>query len=85
MLDAKKCMEIYDFCQRQYKKLEKKEGHYSPKHDKTVMELASKEFKMSETTVNRAFDLAAQTLQKSDMSMEHKERKIRNKLNMGMI
>jgi hypothetical protein len=85
LLDAKKCMEIYEFCQNQYKKLEKKEGVYSPKHDKIVMEMASKEFRMSEATVNKAFDLAAQTFRKSDMPMERKERTIRNKLNMGMI
>ena len=65
MLDSKKCLEIYDFCQKQYKKLEKKDGHYSLKHDKTVMELAAKEFKMSEETVGKAFDLAARVLLKT--------------------
>ncbi len=71
-------MEIYEFCQQQYKKLEKKNGHYSPKHDKVVMELAAKEFQMSETIINKAFDLAAQTLSKNSKSTS--ERIIRNKL-----
>ena len=66
MLDARKCLEIYDFCQKHYKKLENKEGHYSLKHDKTVMELAAKEFRMSEETVSKAFDLAARVLLKTD-------------------
>ena len=65
MLDAKKCMDIYDFCQKQYKKLEKKDGHYILKHDRIVMELAAKEFHMSEETVSKAFDLAAHVLLKS--------------------
>lgn len=65
MLDAKKCMEIYDFCQKQYKKLEKKDGRYSPKHDRAVMELAAREFHMSEETVGKAFDLAAHVLLKT--------------------
>ncbi|MCX8130754.1 MAG: hypothetical protein N3I35_11720 [Clostridia bacterium] len=85
LLDAKKCMEIYEFCQKQYKKLEKKDGHYSPKHDKAVMEMAGREFKMSETVINKAFDLAAQTLKKGNVPIESKERIIRNKLNTGMI
>lgn len=78
MLDSRKCLEIYEFCQQQYKKLEKKNGHYSPKHDKVVMELAAKEFQMSETIINKAFDLAAQTLSKNSKSTS--ERIIRNKL-----
>lgn len=65
MLDSKKCLEIYEFCQKQYKKLEKKDGHYSLKHDKAVMELAAKEFKLSEETASKAFDLAAHVLLKS--------------------
>lgn len=84
MLDSKKCLEIYDFCQKQYGKLEKKNGHYSPKHDKLVMEMAAKEFQMSETIINKAFDLAAQTLNKNgNKSMS--EKIIRNKLINGMI
>jgi hypothetical protein len=85
LLDAKKCMDIYEFCQRQYKKLEKKDGRYNPKHDKTVMELAAKEFKMSEIVINKAFDLAAQTLRKNNVTVERRERTLRNKLNMGML
>lgn len=78
MLDGKKCLEIYDFCQNHYKKLEKRDGHYNPKHDKTVMELAAKEFQMSDTNINKAFDLAAQTLKKNSKS--NSEKIIRNKL-----
>ncbi len=78
MLDSRKCLEIYEFCQQQYKKLEKKNGYYSPKHDKVVMELAAKEFQMSETIINKAFDLAAQTLSKNSKATS--ERIIRNKL-----
>ncbi len=78
MLDSRKCLEIYDFCQQQYKKLEKKYGHYSPKHDKLVMELAAKEFQMSDSVINNAFDLAAQTLSKN--SKAKSEKIIRNKL-----
>ncbi|WP_024833615.1 hypothetical protein [Ruminiclostridium josui] len=81
MLDARKCLEIYEFCQSQYKKLEKKTGHYSPKHDKVVMELAAKEFQMSEATINNAFDLAAQTLSKNNRIKS--EKIIRNKLIHG--
>lgn len=77
MLNSSKCIEIYEFCQKQYKKLEKRDGHYSPKHDKTVMELAAKEFQMSQTVINRAFDLAAQTLNSNTAGFE---KKIRNKL-----
>ena len=51
MLDSKKCLEIYEYCQKQYERLEKKEGRYSPKHDKAVMDLAAREFKMSEETL----------------------------------
>lgn len=65
MLDSKKCLEIYDFCQKQYKKLEKKDGHYTLKHDKAVMELAAKEFRLSEETVSKGFDLAAHILLKT--------------------
>ncbi len=65
MLDSKKCLEIYDYCQKQYKKLEKKDGHYNPKHDKTVMEQASREFRVSEETAGKAFDLAAHVLLKA--------------------
>lgn len=65
MLDAKKCMEIYDFCQKHYKKLEKRDGRYSVKHDRIVMELAAREFRMSEETVGKAFDLAAHVLLKT--------------------
>jgi hypothetical protein len=82
-LEARKCLEIYDFCQQQYKKLEKKNGHYSPKHDKIVMELAAKEFQMSDTIINKAFDLAAQTLSKNNKVKS--ERIIRNKLIQRMI
>lgn len=83
LLDAKKCLEIYEFCQKHYKKLEQKDGHYSPKHDKTVMELAAKEFKMSEIVINKAFDLAAQTLVKQDVTKG--ERIVRKKVIDGMI
>ncbi len=83
MLDSRKCLEIYDFCQEQYKKLEKKNGHYSPKHDKIVMELAAKEFQMSDTIINKAFDLAAQALKKNDKA--NSEKIIRNKLSHGII
>ena len=82
MLDAKKCFEIYEYCQRQYDKLEKKEGRYSPKHDKTVLDMASKEFKMSENDINRAFDLVSQTNADKNMTHEKKERFIRKKLSM---
>lgn len=85
MLDAKRCLEIYEFCQKHYKKLEKKDGHYSPKHDKLVMELAAKAFKVSEETINKAFDLASQTLQKKNVTMECTEKIIRNKLIVSMI
>jgi hypothetical protein len=83
MIDSKKCLEIYEFCQQQYKRLEKKNGHYIPKHDKVVMELAAKEFHMSDTIINNAFDLAAQTLNKN--SKIKSERIIRNKLIQRMI
>ncbi len=83
MLDSKKCLEIYEFCQQQYVKLEKKNGHYSPKHDKIVMELAAKEFQMSDIIINKAFDLAAQTLSKNGRAKS--ERIIRNKLIEKMI
>lgn len=83
MLDSKKCLEIYEFCQQQYTKLEKKNGHYSPKHDKIVMEMAAKEFQMSDIIINKAFDLAAQTLRKNTISKS--EKIIRNKLIQGMI
>ncbi len=83
MLDSKKCLEIYEFCQQQYKKLEKKNGHYIPKHDKIVMELAAKEFQMSDGIINKAFDLAAQTLSKNNKITS--ERIIRNKLIQKMI
>ncbi|MDF2985106.1 MAG: hypothetical protein K0R50_616 [Eubacterium sp.] len=83
MLDSKKCLEIYEFCQQQYKKLEKKNGHYSPKHDRIVMELAAKEFQMSDSIINKAFDLAAQTLSKNNRVTS--ERIIRNKLIQKMI
>lgn len=83
MLDSKKCLEIYEFCQNQYKKLEKKNGHYSPKHDNIVMELAAKEFKMNDTIINKAFDLAAQTLSKNNKTRS--EVIIRNKLIQRMI
>lgn len=64
MLDARKCMEIYEFCQQQYLKLEKKDKNYSPKHDKIVMGQAAKQFRMSEETVGKAFDLASHVLLK---------------------
>lgn len=83
MLDSRKCLEIYDFCQLQYRKLEKKYGHYSPKHDKIVMELAAKEFQMSDAIINNAFDLAAQTLSKN--SKAKSEKIIRNKLIQRII
>jgi hypothetical protein len=76
-------LEIYEFCQQQYKKLEKKNGHYSPKHDRIVMELAAKEFQMSDSIINKAFDLAAQTLSKNNRVTS--ERIIRNKLIQKMI
>jgi len=83
LLDSRKCLEIYEFCQQQYKKLEKKNGHYSPKHDKIVMELAAKEFQMSDVVINKAFDLAAQTLSKNSRATS--EKIIRNKLIGKMI
>ena len=83
LLDSKMCLEIYEFCQQQYRKFEKKEGHYSPKHDKQVMELAAKKFKMSEVIINKVFDLAAQTLSKNNANRS--EKIIRNKLSHGMI
>lgn len=83
MLDSKKCLEIYDFCQKQYEKLEKRDGRYSPRHDKVVMDLAAKEFQMGETIINKAFDLAAQTLSKNNKTKS--EKIIRNKLIQGMI
>lgn len=83
MLDSKKCLEIYDFCQQQYKKLEIKQGHYNPKHDKIVMEMAAKEFQMSDAIINKAFDLAAQTLSKYGKNKS--ESIIRNKLIQNMI
>lgn len=64
MLEIKKCLEIYEYCQKQYRKLEKKEGRYSPKQDKIVMEMAAKEFKMSEDIINKAFDMAAHVMLK---------------------
>lgn len=64
MLDAGKCIEIYEFCQQQYIKLEKKDKFYSPKHDKIVMGQASRHFKMSEETIEKAYGLAAQVLPK---------------------
>ena len=78
MLDSKKCLEIYEFCQQHYIKLEKKNGHYNPKHDKIVMEIAAKEFQMSDLVINKAFDLAAQTLSRNDKIQS--EKIIRNKL-----
>lgn len=66
MLDSRKCMEIYEFCQNQYRKLEKKDKCYNPKHDKVVMGLAAKQFKMSEDTIEKAFDLAAHVLPKAE-------------------
>jgi hypothetical protein len=83
LLDSKKCLEIYEFCQQHYKKLENKNGHYSPKHDKIVMELAAKKFQMSDTIINNAFDLAAQTLSKNNIIKS--EKIIRNKLIQRMI
>jgi len=83
MLDSKKCLEIYEFCQSQYKRLEKKNGHYSTKHDNIVMELAAKQFQMSDIIINKAFDLAAQTLSKNNKIKS--EQIIRNKLIQMMI
>jgi len=77
------CLEIYEFCQKQYRKLEKKEGHYNPKHDKQVMELAAKKFQMSDVIINKVFDLAAQTLSKNNVNRS--EKIIRNKLIRGVI
>lgn len=82
MLDARVCLEIYEYCQKEYKKLEQKEGRYDPKHDRIVMERASKRFKMSETIINKAFDLAAQTVLKKNLTKERTERIIRNKLQL---
>ncbi len=78
LLDSRKCLQIYEYCQQQYEKLEKKSGHYSPKHDKIVMELAAKEFQMSDEIINRAFDLAAQTLSKNNKTKS--EKILRNRL-----
>lgn len=83
LLDSKKCLEIYEFCQNQYKKLEKRDGHYNPKHDKTVMEIAAKEFQMSDSVINKAFDLAAQILNKNSKSKS--EKIIRNKFIQRII
>ena len=81
MLDSKKCLEIYDFCQKQYKKLEKKDGYYSPKHDKAVMELAAREFRLSEEAVSRGFDLAARVLLKTPSGRENLKASIGQQVN----
>lgn len=64
MLDNRKCMEIYDFCRKQYIKLEKKDKCYSPKHDKIVIAQASRQFQMSPETIEKAYRLAAQVMPK---------------------
>lgn len=71
LLDAGKCIEIYEFCQQQYMKLEKKAKSYNPKHDKIVMGQASKQFKMSEETIEKAYGLAAQILPKLAARVSH--------------
>jgi len=71
LLDARKCIEIYEFCQQQYVKLEKKDKSYNPKHDKLVMGQASKYFKMSEEIIEKAYDLAAQVLPKLAAKVNH--------------
>ncbi len=71
LLDARKCMEIYEFCQQQYMKLEKKDRSYNLKHDKLVMGQASKQFKMSEETIEKAYGLAAQILPKLTSKVSH--------------
>lgn len=74
MLDARKCIEIYDYCQKQWEKLAKKDGHYNPyKHDKVVFGLAAKEFKMSEAAIERAFDLVVKTSTRFDAKGNIKE------------
>lgn len=66
MLDAGKCLEIYDYCNKQYEKLARKDGHYNPsKHDRIVLNMAAKEYKMSEVNIERAYDLAARASVKS--------------------
>ncbi len=47
------------------------------------MELAAKKFQMSEVLINKAFDLAAQTIGKNNI--DKSERIIRNKLINGII
>ena len=71
LLDARKCIEIYEFCQQQYIKLEKKDKSYSPKHDKIVMGQAAKQFKMGEETIGKAYGLAAQILPKLAAKASH--------------
>ena len=58
-------MEIYDYCQSQFMKLERKDKCYSPKHDKIVLGHAAKQFRMSEETIEKAYDLAAHVLLKA--------------------
>lgn len=64
-MDSKKCMEIYDYCQGQYKKLERKDKCYNPKHDRIVMGQAAKHFRISEETVEKAYELASHVLLKA--------------------
>lgn len=64
-MDSRKCMEIYDYCQGQYKKLERKDKRYSPKHDRIVLGQAAKHFRISEETVEKAYELAAHVLLKA--------------------
>lgn len=71
LLDARKCVEIYEFCQQQYMKLEKKDKSYNPKHDKIVMGQASRQFRMSEGTIEKAYGLAAQILPKLAAKVSH--------------
>jgi hypothetical protein len=64
-LDSRKCIEIYEYCQSQYAKLEKKDKCYSTKHDRLVMSQAAKQFRMSEETIGKAYDLASHVLLKA--------------------
>ena len=70
LLDSKKCMEIYEYCQHQYMKLEKKDKCYSPKHDRIVLAQAAKQFRMSEETVEKVYDLAAHVKQKENAKLK---------------
>jgi hypothetical protein len=64
VLDSRKCIEIYEYCRKQYAKLEKRDKCYNPKHDKIVIAQASREFQMSPDTIEKAYGLAARLVPK---------------------